>query len=241
MWHIPPNARNPGKGVSANIERQIADRRAPAHSAISKFRSGPARTVRLLREQSRRLATGARPAFAQRHFNGNFANARARSHQSGHADTADFVHLLYRGGDSRFQMPVCLVSLQPSVAQSLRLFPEYNDPLSAWFDPLGDSSYNALQVKFTRRFTRGLDVQSSFSYQKELCIGCAGINDAFNRSENKSLNPSSTPFIWVTAFTYEDRQIRRKPPGAPGSWRLDVWGRAALCQRQPITPKRFDR
>jgi hypothetical protein len=104
-----------------------------------------------------------------------------------------------------YKVPYASYPCSASVAQSLRPFPEYNDGLSAWFDPLGDSWYDALQVKFNRRFSRGLDVTSSFSYQKELCLGangCAGINDAFNRQENKSLNPSSTPFISVTAFTY---------------------------------------
>ena len=33
--------------------------------------------------------------------------------------------------------------------------------------------------------------------------GCAGINDAFNRARTRALNPSSTPFLWVTAYTYE--------------------------------------
>ena len=102
-----------------------------------------------------------------------------------------------------FNVPYATYPCSASVAQSLRPFPEYNDGLSAWFDPLGNSWYDALQVKFTKRVSHGLDVQSSFSYQKELCLGCAGINDAFNRSENRSLNPSSTPFIWVTAFTDE--------------------------------------
>ena len=92
------------------------------------------------------------------------------------------------------------------MAQSLRPFPEYNDPLAEWFDPLGNSWYDALQVKFTKRFSHGLDVTSNFSYQKEQCLGsngCAGINNVFDRGENKALTPSSTPFIWVTAFTYQ--------------------------------------
>ncbi len=97
-----------------------------------------------------------------------------------------------------------------SVAQSLRPFPEYNDGLSTWFDPLGDSWYDSLQVKFTRRLSHGLDITSSFTWQKELCLGangCAGINDAFNRSINRGLTPSSTPFISVTAFTYRVPQL----------------------------------
>ncbi|HWB85037.1 MAG TPA: TonB-dependent receptor [Bryobacteraceae bacterium] len=105
-----------------------------------------------------------------------------------------------------YKVPYAGFPCSASVAQSLRPFPEYNNGLPAWYDPLGNSWYDSLQVKFTRRFSHGLDVSSSFSYQKELCLGsngCASINDAFNRNENKSLNPSSTPFILVTAFTYE--------------------------------------
>jgi len=105
-----------------------------------------------------------------------------------------------------FKVPYANYPCSASVAQSLRPFPEYNDALSAWFPPLGNSWYDSLQVKFIRRFSKGLDISSAFTWQKELCLGsngCAGINDAFNRAENKSLNPSSTPFEWVTAFTYQ--------------------------------------
>jgi hypothetical protein len=104
-----------------------------------------------------------------------------------------------------YKLPYSSFPCTASVAQSLRPFPEYNDGLATWFSPLGDSSYDALQVKFTKRFSHNLDLTSNFTYQKELCLGstgCAGINDAFNRSENKGLTPTSTPFISVTAFTY---------------------------------------
>jgi hypothetical protein len=104
-----------------------------------------------------------------------------------------------------FKLPYAGFPCTASVAQSLRPFPEYNDPLAEWFDPLGNSWYDALQAKFTKRFSHGLDVTSNFSWQKEQCLGsngCAGINNIFDRSENKALTPTSTPFISVTAFTY---------------------------------------
>lgn len=105
-----------------------------------------------------------------------------------------------------FHVPYASFPCSANVAQAIRPFPEYNVSLPAWFDPLGNSWYDALQMKFIRRFSRGLDVSSSFSYQKEQCLGsngCAGINNAFDREENKGLNPSSTPFLWVTAYTYQ--------------------------------------
>jgi hypothetical protein len=106
-----------------------------------------------------------------------------------------------------FKAPYAGFPTSASVAQSLRPFPEYNDGLATWFDPLGNSWYDALQVKFTKRFSHGVDVTSNFTYQKELCLGCAGSNDVFNRNVNKSLQPTSTPFISVTAFTYTTPKI----------------------------------
>jgi len=109
-----------------------------------------------------------------------------------------------------YKLPYAGFPCTASVAQSLRPFPEYNDGLAEWFSPLGNSWYDGLQAKFTKRFSHGLDLTSNFTYQKELCLGatgCAGINDAFNRSENKGLTPSSTPFISVTAFTYRTPKV----------------------------------
>ena len=104
-----------------------------------------------------------------------------------------------------YKLPYAGYPCSASVAQTLRPFPEYNDSLATWFNPVGNSWYNSLQVKFNKRFSHGLDLTSNFTYQKELCLGangCAGINDAFNRSSNRALTPTSTPFISVTAFTY---------------------------------------
>ena len=101
-----------------------------------------------------------------------------------------------------FTVPYASFPCTASVAQSLRPFPEYNDGLSVWFDPLGNNWYDSLQVKFVKRFSHGLDVTSNFTYQKELNLGNAGVNDVFNRNVQKGLTGSSTPFISVTAFTY---------------------------------------
>ena len=98
--------------------------------------------------------------------------------------------------------------------------------LAWWFAPTGNNWYDSLQMKFTRRFSRGLDVTSNFTYQKELClgsVGCAGANDAFNRSENKALIGTSTPFIWVTAFTYQTPKLTNNKllRQVTGGW---TWG-----------------
>jgi hypothetical protein len=113
-----------------------------------------------------------------------------------------------------------------TVAQTLRPFPQFNDSLAAWFSPLGNNWYDSLQAKFTRRFSRGLDISSSFSWQKELCLGssgCAGVYNAFDRQSNKGLMPSSKPFVWVTAFTWETPKVtsNRVVRQLTGGW---MWG-----------------
>jgi hypothetical protein len=100
------------------------------------------------------------------------------------------------------KLPYAGYPCSASVAQSLRPFPEYNDALSTWYSPLGNSWYDALQTKFMIHSWHGLDVSESFTFQKELNLGNSGINDAFNRQENKGLSGSSQPFISVTGFTY---------------------------------------
>jgi hypothetical protein len=125
-----------------------------------------------------------------------------------------------------YKLPYAGFPTTATVAQALRPFPEYNDSLAAWFSPLGDSWYDSLQVKFTRRLSHGLDISSSFTYQKELCLGatgCASVYNSFDRANNKGLMPSSRPFVWVTAYTYvtpaatKNRLVRQ----ITGGW---MWG-----------------
>jgi hypothetical protein len=83
-----------------------------------------------------------------------------------------------------------------------------------------------MQVKFLRRFSRGLDISSSFTYQKELCqgsTGCAGVYNPFDRKSNRGLMPGSRPFVWVTAFTYETPKVtsNRMIQLLTGGW---MWG-----------------
>jgi hypothetical protein len=102
-----------------------------------------------------------------------------------------------------------------TVAQALRPFPEYNDGLSERWAPLGNSWYDGLQVKVTKRYSHGLDLTSSFSWQKEQALGTGGnpgpggggINDVFNRANQKSLQGTSTPFILVIGFNYSTPKL----------------------------------
>jgi Carboxypeptidase regulatory-like domain/TonB dependent receptor-like, beta-barrel len=97
-----------------------------------------------------------------------------------------------------------------TVAQTLRPFPQFNDRLGVRWAPLGNNWYDSLQVKLTKRYSRGLDLTAAFTWQKELVLGSGGnpglgggtTNNVFDRDAQKSLAASSQPFIFVTGFNY---------------------------------------
>ena len=94
-----------------------------------------------------------------------------------------------------------------TVAQSLRPFPQFTT-LAVTGAPLGNTWYDALQMKATKRFSHGLDFTWNYTYSKELTIGAndnngtAPINDIFNRAQNKQLSSFSRPHMMVLAANY---------------------------------------
>jgi len=101
-----------------------------------------------------------------------------------------------------FTAPYAGYPLSQTVAQSLRPFPQFSGGISPMWAPLGNSWYDSLQAKITKRYSYGLTLTSAFTFSKELATGQA-VNDIFNRANQKSLVGSSQPFLWVTAFTYQ--------------------------------------
>jgi hypothetical protein len=99
-----------------------------------------------------------------------------------------------------------------TVAQSLRPFPQFGTINYRWA-PLGRTWYDSLQAKVTKRFSHGLDLASSFTWQKELVMGAETtgttggtsggvLNNVFNRNSNKFLSTYSRPLVWITSFNY---------------------------------------
>lgn len=109
----------------------------------------------------------------------------------------------------RFQgrIPFAGFSQAQTVAQSLRPFPQFTG-LAATGAPLGNTWYDALQAKVTKRFSRGLDATATYTFSKELMLGAdtdtggGVINDVFNRKINKQLSSFSRPHIFVLAANY---------------------------------------
>ena len=101
--------------------------------------------------------------------------------------------------------------LSSPVAQSLRPYPQFGN-LTTWWSPLGKTWYDSLQVKTTKRFSKGLSLTSVFTWQKQLAMGSPNaptvgsatgpVNDVFNRAQNKYLSQFDQPFLFNLSATY---------------------------------------
>jgi hypothetical protein len=102
--------------------------------------------------------------------------------------------------------------------------------LRLW-DPVGDSWYNALQAKATKRFSHGLDFASSFTWSKQQTIGAESdvsfsspsspaSNDILNRGQNKYLSAYDQPFLFVFSGNYTLPKIGRNKAL---SWAVRDW------------------
>jgi Carboxypeptidase regulatory-like domain len=121
-----------------------------------------------------------------------------------------------------FKAPYAGYSLGNTVAQSLRPYPQFGGIGIQWA-PLGDSWYDALQVKVTKRFSHGLDFTANYTRSKNLATAedqdgtTIPTNDVFNRGLNKTLSRNDQPNIFVVAFNYQ----------IPG-WNRNTWTKQIL-------------
>ena len=102
--------------------------------------------------------------------------------------------------------------LTATVAQSLRPFPQFSSITALWA-PDGNTWYDSLQAKATKRFSRGLQFSAVFTWSKQLSTaapsnvtipgtGGQAVSDVFNRSLNKYLSPFDQPFLFTISASY---------------------------------------
>ena len=80
----------------------------------------------------------------------------------------------------------------------------------------GTASYNSLQVNLQQRMWRGLQLQSSFTWQKTIDVASSaniaasqnGINDPNNLSWSRGESNSSIPFTWTMNFIYHSPELK---------------------------------
>lgn len=124
-----------------------------------------------------------------------------------------------------FRAPYAGFPLSTTVAQSLRPYPQFPN-LGIDLSPLGNTWYDSLQVKATKRLSYGLDFMVAYTWSKNLATvteqggASVPVNNLFDSRSFKTLSPNDQPHIFVTAFRYE----------LPGwSWtRTNALTRAAL-------------
>jgi len=101
-----------------------------------------------------------------------------------------------------FKVPFSGFPTSATLAQALRPFPQFSSGVGATFSPLGNTWYNSLQSKVTKRFSHGLDATYAFTYQKSMDT-TSSVNDVFNRAGNgRSLSDSDQRFQNVISFSY---------------------------------------
>lgn len=113
-----------------------------------------------------------------------------------------------------FTAPYASYNLGNTVAQRLRPFPQFNYLGSTWA-PLGNTWYDSLQVKFTKRFSHGLNFTANYTWSKNLTTvedqdgATIPVNDVFNRKLNKTLSRNDQPNIFVVGFNYQSPTVRK--------------------------------
>jgi hypothetical protein len=105
-----------------------------------------------------------------------------------------------------------------TLAQALRPFPQFTN-IPIYWNPMGATWYDALQVKVTQRFTRGLTASGNFSWSKALTIGTeigepnpgttgnAVVNEVFDRRKNKYISRYDQPLFLNFAVNYETPRL----------------------------------
>jgi hypothetical protein len=153
----------------------------------------------------------------------------------------------------------------PNLANPNNVYPGFpaNQPLIAalvphpqWFGgippflgpPLGDTWYDSLQVKGTKRLSHGLEAQVAFTWQKILDNGAGAdtsyftpstplINDVFNLKQNKQLSTFDRPLVLVVAFSYTTPGFKSDNAGFKAlSWVARDWTIGGVLRYQSGVP-----
>jgi len=123
-----------------------------------------------------------------------------------------------------------------TVAQTLRQFPQFTGIVQTW-NPLGNTWYDGLQTKATKRLSQGLDFVVTYTWSKSLALGAEEnnnygsvvnpiINNVFNRQANKTLSGLDQPHSLLIGGTYTVPGLFKSASGFASkalSWITSDW------------------
>jgi Carboxypeptidase regulatory-like domain/TonB dependent receptor-like, beta-barrel len=100
-----------------------------------------------------------------------------------------------------------------TLGQALRPYPQWNGIPPFLGPPLGDTWYDSLQVKLTKRYSHGLTLQGAYTWAKELTNGANSdtsyltpqdpiINNVYDTKSNKQISGFDQPQTLVISFSY---------------------------------------
>jgi hypothetical protein len=131
-----------------------------------------------------------------------------------------------------------------TVAQSLRPFPQYStvDTVNGQGDKIGHSTYHAMQVKVSKRYSSGLTVQASYVLSKILTDSDSGGSepvDQYDRRLDKSIASYDQTHVVKINYVYELPFGKGKPflsRKSVGSAILSGWRFAGIQGYSSGTP-----
>jgi hypothetical protein len=139
-----------------------------------------------------------------------------------------------------FKAPYAGFPMTSTLAQALRPFPQFGTINYSWA-PLGRTWYDSLQVKVTKRYSHGIDLNSGFTWQKELMMGAesysgggASVNDVFNRPTNKYISTYSRPYSLYVSLNYTTPKFAGLPKALSSLMR--DWTYGAVLQYASAMP-----
>jgi hypothetical protein len=133
---------------------------------------------------------------------------------------------LFTGPDAIFNEPSSIYNL-PTISRIhlLRPFPQFDGTFSGFPKPIGSASYNALQLRFEKRYSHGFHFLGSYTFSKMIDDSTGynawltggnsgwGVQDQENLKLERSLSPASTPHRLVFSWGYEVPVGRGKAVG----------------------------
>jgi hypothetical protein len=136
------------------------------------------------------------------------------------------------------QIPTSSSLGQATIAQQqlLRAFPRFTN-VALFRDNVADSSYNALQLKFEKRFSRGLSFTFAYTFSKLIddastyfsqtiftgpTLTTIGAADAFNRHLERDVSSGDIPRVFSAGWVYQ----------IPRLWKISGWQIGGLVRIQ---------